>query len=190
MPPPGTEQVLHFSNPALLAALIALSMALVKVLEVAVSGLIKKYGKQKDTTTQIDVSLDSETQRRINETHDKIDRVAQLLSKTDNDGTPMVYSSRSGMEAVRDIAVIIRSVSLAQERLASIMERLEGKFSQHDQQDQLTFAQMNQSIVRLLEAFDDHDRRVMETLQLQQRIKEIAEANQIRLQNIENNQRR
>jgi hypothetical protein len=90
----------------------------------------------------------------------------------------MVYSSRSGMEAVRDIAVIIRNVSQTQERLAHVMERLEGKFADHDRADHVIQSQINASIERMVKTFDEHDKRVSESINIQSDILRIAEQNQ------------
>jgi hypothetical protein len=172
------NEVTHLvTNPSALAALIAVSYGLVKLLEMTITALVKKYTKG-DKQQSIDVSFDPEITNRITKISDKVEQMHSVMSKSDNDGTPMVYSSRSGMEAVRDIAVIIRNVSMTQERLAHVMERLEQKFTEHDRMDHTVQSNINISLERLMKAFDDHDKRVSEGLILQNDILRIAQANQ------------
>lgn len=149
----------QMADPTTLAMLVAAVMGLIKVLEISIQALVKKYGKQ-DKTNDISITLDPDVTKKITAIADKIDQVHTVMQKTDNDGTPMVYSSRSGMEAVRDIAVIIRNVSMTQERLANVMDRLEQKFSEHDRTDSSVQQQIAGGLERLLRAFEDHDKRM------------------------------
>jgi hypothetical protein len=178
MNPPSPEVVNSAVNTPVLAAIIALAFGLVKVLVIEVQALVKKYGKPQSAQA-VEIQFDPEVSKRISDMSEQVDRMSNVMGKTDNDGTPMVYSSRSGMEAVRDIAVIIRSVSTAQERLARVMERLEERFVDHDKTDAATFHQMNSSLERLVKAFDDHDRRVADHAAVQteilQKLKEALE---------------
>lgn len=180
MDPAAANEVTHFvTNPSAFAAIIALAYGLIKLLEIAITALAKKYAKGGDKAQSIEVSLDPELTAKITEMNDKISSMHGVMNKSDNDGTPMVYSSRSGTEAVRDIAVIIRNVSQTQERLAHVMERLEQKFAEHDRMDHAVQSSINNSLERLTKAFDDHDRRVAESMNIQNDILRIAQANQI-----------
>lgn len=180
MDPAASQEVTHFvANPSAFAALVAVSLGLVKLLEITIIAVIKRYTKSGDRTQQVEVTLDPELTDKISQMNEKVTTMYSVMSKSDNDGTPMVYSSRSGMEAVRDIAVIIRNVSQTQERLAHVMERLEQKFAEHDRTDHTIQTSINQTLERLMRAFDDHDRRVAESINTTNDILRIAQSNQI-----------
>jgi len=174
----ATEVTHLVTNPTAFAALVAISMGLVKLLEMTVTALVKKYGKG-DKSQQVEVTFDSEITEKIQQMSEHVNTMYNVMGRTDNDGTPMVYSSRSGMEAVRDIAVIIRNVSQTQERLAHVMERLEGKFADHDRNDHAVQTSINNSLERLLKTFDEHDRRVAESINTTNEVLRIAQQNQI-----------
>jgi hypothetical protein len=159
-------------SPQVFAAAIALSFGLIKLLELTLTALIKKYKPEKPQ--QVVVEFDPEMQKRIADMDEKLNSMSNVLSRTDNDGTPMVYSSRSMVETIREIAVIIRNVSATQERLAHVMDRLEQKFSDHDRSDSIVQTQINQTLERLMRAFDDHDKRVHDAIAMQSEILETV----------------
>jgi hypothetical protein len=146
------------SSPGLLAAFIAISLALVKILELSIVALIKKVKPPKDAHVQ--VSLEPETLHKFTDVHTMVTDIHGLVKKTDNDGTPMIYSSRSGMEAVRDIAVIIRNVNQTQERIMSLIERLEQKFSDHDRADAIVQGEIAAALQRVGNQVEANGRRL------------------------------
>lgn len=176
----AANDVAHIvTSPSAFAAIVALAYGLVKLLEMTITALVKKYTKSGDKAQSVEVTFDPEMMQKLTAMNEKVTAMYSVMSKSDNDGTPMVYSSRSGMEAVRDIAVIIRNVSQTQERLAHVMERLETKFAEHDRSDHTVQSNINSSLERLLKAFDDHDRRVSESINTTNEIMRIAQQNQI-----------
>lgn len=144
------------TNPATLAALIGLSLALVKVLEIAITGLVRKVRPPKEQ--QVTVHLAQETVDRLDQVHAQVGDLHRIMTKTDNDGTPMVYSSRSGTEAVRDTAAIIRQIQIAQEQIIRLIEKMEQRFEQHDLNDQKVQGSLVTALERIARTTDDHDR--------------------------------
>ncbi len=93
---------------ALLATLMALAVGLVKVLEKLADWFMKRGKEEK---AMVIASLDAEASRMVRETYEKNSAVHQVVSRTDNDGIPMVYTPRSYLdnqlrmaEALRDVA--------------------------------------------------------------------------------------
>jgi hypothetical protein len=171
------------SNPSVFASMMALAFGLMKLLEITLTALFKKYKLTKPQ--KIEVQLDPELAQRIMEMDEKLNSMSNVMGRTDNDGTPMVYSSRSGVDAVREIAIIMRNTSQTLERLAHMLERLEQKFVDHDRTDAATFANMNGQMERMMRSFDEHDKRVMESLNVQIDIRRIAEENRRKLEKLE-----
>lgn len=173
-PVAATEATHIMGSPSAFAAMIAVALGLMKLLEVAIMAIVKKY-TGKDGKPVVEVTLDPALIEKISSIADEVSHVHDVIRKTDNDGTPMVYSSRSGIEAVRELTMLLKSVSLTQERLAHVMDRLENKFIDHDRQDALIQNAINSTLERLLKAFDEHDNRVMEAIRLQNEIKHRIE---------------
>lgn len=172
----GTELV---TSPSALGVAVAVALGLMRLLEITILAIVKKFGKGGHERV-VDVSLDATLTEKINKMADRIGHVHDVVDKTDNDGIPMVYSSRSSVEATREIVMIIRNVSQTQERLAHVMERLEHKFLEHDRQDAVVQTNINNSLERLARAFDDHDRRVTESSQFQDEIaSQIEKTNEL-----------
>jgi hypothetical protein len=184
----------------LAAALIALIIALVKIVEKMIDWIFRKVGpKTGREPGAITVQLDPEVSKLIKETADDMHEVKMTMSRVDVDGTPMVYSSRKGYDALNQLASVVRDIATTQVRLAAGLDRLEAQFTAHDRADAITFNRIDGSITRvenvassnhelllrfgkdheqalarldkIQEEFNDHDRRVMEAVSLQ---KEIA----------------
>lgn len=139
-----------------LTALIALAMGLVKVIETAVGALARRIRPPRPQMVEVKLlPADSEA---LHDVRERVARMDGILAKTDNDGTPMVYSSRTGTEAVRDTAVIIRSIQQTQERILALIERLEDRFAQHDANDQKIQVSIVSTLERIAKVQEDHDR--------------------------------
>ena len=92
-----------------LVAVIAITMGLIKVIEM----LITKSAKTGSVLTQ-------EEKGWLRGLHD-------LHDKCDTDGTPLVYVPRSWAEIQRDMQVMMTKVVTDQRRIADILERIDKK---------------------------------------------------------------
>jgi len=180
------------------AALIALAMGMMEVIKQLVSWIGKKItGKDRDGTTLM-VQLDPEVSRIIHESGEQVKAMSALVSRTDNDGVPLVYSDRKSEENVGKLAELMKDLTDSQRRLADSMARLDTAFESHDKTDAIVFARMSDAQARIeaiassnrdsliefrrdhvaaLSALDkiqrdasDHDRRVTTAISLQQDI--------------------
>ena len=92
-----------------LAAVIAITMGLIKVIEMLIS---KKSSK--------DTCLNQEERNWLQGLHD-------LHEKCDTDGTPLVYVPRSWAEIQRNMQHIMTKIVNDQRRIADILERIDKK---------------------------------------------------------------
>lgn len=175
----GTKVVV---DPTIMTSMMALAFGLMKLLELTLTALFKKYKPSKPQ--HVEVEFDPELSKKINNMDEKLSAMVSVMARTDNDGTPMVYSSRTSVDAVREIVIVIRNISQTQERLAHMLERLEQKFVDHDRADNVLSAQINTTLDRMLRSFDEHDKRVMESLSLQMDIRRISEENRRKLDSL------
>jgi len=97
-----------FSVPVL-AAIVAIVMGLGKVIEI----LILKAVPQKS------VLMDDE--------RDFVKHMHEILSKTDSDGTPLVYVPRSWAEIQKDMQQVMIKIVNDQRRIADILDRIDKK---------------------------------------------------------------
>ena len=97
-----------FSVPVL-AAIVAIVMGLGKVIEI----LILKAVPQKS------VLMDDE--------RDFVKHMHEILSKTDSDGTPLVYVPRSWAEIQKDMQQVMVKIVNDQRRIADILDRIDKK---------------------------------------------------------------
>lgn len=98
------------SVPAL-AAVVAVTMALTKVIEI----LIVKNAPKKSVLT--------------NEERDWMKGLHELHEKCDTDGTPLVYVPRSWAEIQREMQHIMTKIVTDQKRIADILERIDDKLN-------------------------------------------------------------
>ena len=98
------------SIPAL-AAVVAVTMALTKVIEI----LIVKNAPKKSVLT--------------NEERDWMKGLHELHEKCDTDGTPLVYVPRSWAEIQREMQHIMTKIVTDQKRIADILERIDDKLN-------------------------------------------------------------
>jgi len=98
------------SVPAL-AAVVAITMALTKVIEI----LIVKNAPKKSVLT--------------NEERDWMKGLHELHEKCDTDGTPLVYVPRSWAEIQREMQHIMTKIVTDQKRIADILERIDDKLN-------------------------------------------------------------
>ena len=97
-----------FSIPVL-AAIVAMVMGLGKIIEI----LILKAVPQKS------VLMDEE--------RDWIKSVNEITSKSDTDGTPLVYVPRSWAEIQKDMQHVMTKIVTDQRRIADILDRIDKK---------------------------------------------------------------
>lgn len=69
--------------------------------------------------------LEPETNSLIRELHDSTKKIEEIISLRDPDGIPFVYSPRSIVAVQKEIAEILRAVSVSQQRVAEVCERIE-----------------------------------------------------------------
>ena len=100
-----------FSVPVL-AAIVAIVMGLGKVIEI----LILKAVPQKS------VLMDDE--------RDFVKHMHEILSKTDSDGTPLVYVPRSWAEIQKDMQQVMIKIVNDQRRIADILDRIDKKLEE------------------------------------------------------------
>jgi len=98
------------SVPAL-AAVVAITMALTKVIEI----LIVKNAPKKSVLT--------------NEERDWMKGLHELHEKCNTDGTPLVYVPRSWAEIQREMQHIMTKIVTDQKRIADILERIDDKLN-------------------------------------------------------------
>jgi hypothetical protein len=106
------------------AALIAVAMGLVRIVEKIVEWGVKKMsGEEKKAV----VVLDPDTTRIINEIHSRTLSLTETIGLRDPDGVPMVYSSRQVAEDVRATALVLRDISYTQQKLLDRLEALDDR---------------------------------------------------------------
>lgn len=117
-------------EPTTLAALLALTMALVKVVERLIDvGMEKIKARRPRAASGVTVvQLDADTTHIIREIAQKSSDMHAILHVRDNDGAPLVYSSRSALSDVSDVLKEVveaqREVVDAQKNLAHTQERI------------------------------------------------------------------
>ena len=100
-----------FSIPVL-AAIVAMVMGLGKVIEI----LVLKAVPQKS------VLMDDE--------RDWVKHTHEIMSKSDTDGTPLVYVPRSWAEIQKDMQQVMIKIVNDQRRIADILDRIEKKLEE------------------------------------------------------------
>ena len=144
---------LPLQDPATTAAIFALLMAIVKVVEKIVSWATSKIPSKasKSVSAKVNtiVHLDPGVSQAISETGRNVREMHAVLNRVDLDGTPMVYSSRSDTEHLRQTALIMQEVSRTMERIVDSLERLETKFEHHDRADTLSHSRIEDSLERV-----------------------------------------
>jgi len=93
----------------ILASIVAIVIGLGKVIEI----LILRSSPKKS------VLMDQE--------RDSLKHMNEILSKTDTDGTPLVYVPRSWAEIQKDMQNVMTKVVNDQRRIADILDRIEKK---------------------------------------------------------------
>lgn len=126
------------------AALLAISIGLLKIVEKVIEWGFKKVSERNGNAVNTgitSVQLDPESARYFREIYEKAHDIHNTISIKDNDGVPMVYSSRSNNENVKDIALCLRDVSSSQERITSALDKIEDKIDiVNDKTDSLMMA--------------------------------------------------
>lgn len=134
------------TDPAvLMAGLIALAMGMMELVKTIFTWVSRKlYGKHEGD--QVLVHLDPEVSRAIRETAKNMEEVLHVVTRVDLDGTPMVYTSRSGNEHLRAVVEVIRDIQRSQERLVTALEKLDGRFDDHDREERITHGRMQDTL--------------------------------------------
>lgn len=123
-------------NAGLLGGAIAIAVLLSKVIEHLVGLLVKRFEKKEEEVIPI-VKLDPSVVAQLGEAAQSIHDMKNVMMKVDVDGTPLVYSSRTGLETLRTIAGAMQQLSSNQDRIAGTLEKLYEKFEMHDKQEQI-----------------------------------------------------
>lgn len=146
---PTTSSELIQISPELAVGLVALTVGLVRIMEVILKwglGKLKKDPHPTGTTKPMVVQLDPEVSKLIHETDQNVRDMHMVMGRVDQDGTPMVYSSRSGIDTLREIAAMVKETARSQERLAATLDRLDGRFESHDREEQLAHTRMQDAV--------------------------------------------
>lgn len=135
-------------SPEIAVGLVALVVGLVRIVEVILRwGLNKVQKKQAQGASKpLVVQLDPEVSKIIHETDQNVRDMHMVMGRVDQDGTPMVYSSRSGIDTLREIAAMVKQAAASQERLAATLDRLDTRFTDHDQHEQITHNRMQDTL--------------------------------------------
>jgi hypothetical protein len=122
---------MELADSAALAATVSIAVGLMKIIEHLIDKNFKKDSEKKEekkeTERKVVISVDSALGEILSQNAEKINDIHKVMSKTDNDGSPLVYSSRTSLDLVRTIAAMLHEVSINQERLAKTLEKLEDK---------------------------------------------------------------
>jgi hypothetical protein len=120
---------MEMHDDATIAGLLALAIGLIKVIEVLVIWGMKKMksGREGANGHVTLVQLDPSTSQALKEILEKVHDVHQISQVKDQDGIPMMYSSRSNNENVKQIALCLRDVSHCQERIVEKLDKMNDK---------------------------------------------------------------
>ena len=122
---------MELADSAALAATVSVAVGLMKVVERLIDNHVKKDSdkkeEKKESEKKVVITVDSALGEILGQNTEKINDIHKVMSKTDNDGSPLVYSSRTSLDLVRTIAQMLHEVSINQERLAKTLEKLEDK---------------------------------------------------------------
>lgn len=141
---------MSIENPALSAVLIALALILAETIKLLITWMSKKMKREKSEQTEtVEVDLDPEISRAIHEIGHQVREMYSVLSKCDNDGVPMVYSSRTDAQNLKMIVDVMKELSAFQQRLVAISERLDNRFERNDKNDALVFDRVENLLRRI-----------------------------------------
>ena len=102
---------------AIITATVGIVTVLSKVVDKLVDKLVvKRNGNGK--TGQSCFTLDD---------RDAIKNIRDLMSKTDEDGAPLIYVPRSNTDILRELDKSFHNISLLQEKMIFILEKLAAK---------------------------------------------------------------
>jgi hypothetical protein len=123
------------SDHALLGALMAMSVGLVKIIERVVDWAVAKKKKKleddEDAERQnsnghrpfVIVQLDPEASRMIMNTNNKINQVSDIIAKIDSNGIPMVYTPRAMVGAQEKLADEMKDLTNGQQLILREIDR-------------------------------------------------------------------
>ena len=121
---------MDISNEATVAALLGLTIGLVKVIERLVDWALNSRKKSNGNGVsngtnghKTYVQLDPETTAYLRELQEKIHDIHATVAVKDSEGIPMMYSSRANNEDIKQVALCLRDVSNNQERIAETLEK-------------------------------------------------------------------
>ena len=100
------------SDPAIIGGIVAISIALIKILDLVVSSFIKKLFPG-------DGWQEEEKDKALSYLH----RLYEMHDKVDGDGTPIWYVPRSWTKTQKEILQTVSEVAHTQALLANTMER-------------------------------------------------------------------
>lgn len=167
---------MSFNDPTITAVLIALALVLAETIKLVVAWTAKKIRKDKgDDVQTVEVHLDPEVSRIIHEMSQEVRSLGGVISKSDQDGVPLIYSSRSDAQNLKTIVDVMKEISAFQQRVVALSERLDGRFEKHDKEDAVTFNRMENILIRvdsstrenrdnikdIIRQNDNHDKKVI-----------------------------
>jgi hypothetical protein len=199
MDPVANQQIARSINePVTIAALVALAMGMMEIIKQLVNWVGKRFTGKSDEKQTLLVQLDPEVSRIIHESGDQIKAMSTVMFRTDSDGVPLIYSDRKVEQNVEKLVELMKDLTDSQRRLADSMARLDRSFDSHDKSDAIVFSRMTDAQNRLeaigisnresliefkkdhtstlagigdiKRMFEDHDRRVMAAVSLQEEI--------------------
>lgn len=155
---PNTQGMISIS-PELAAGFLALAVALAKIVEFLIRWAVTKIRPTKrefgSSGRPLVVQLDPEVSRLLHDTDENVRDMHMVMGRVDQDGTPMVYSSRSGIEQLREIVVIVKDVSRSQERLAATLDRLDNRLEEHVRDDKVAMGRIKDTLDSIHDAIKD-----------------------------------
>lgn len=167
---------MSFNDPTITAVLIALALVLAETIKLVVAWTAKKIKKDKGEDAQkFDVHLDPEISRLIHDMSQEVRMLGGVISKSDQDGVPLIYSSRSDAQNLKVVVDVMKELSAFQQRIVSLSERLDSKFEKHDKEDAVVFNRMENILIRvdgsirenrdnikdIIRQNDSHDKKVI-----------------------------
>jgi uncharacterized protein Yka (UPF0111/DUF47 family) len=147
--------LIPINDPGLLTGLLIMAITLVKIIDKLIDIATNRFKKNKGETGTTVVQLDPEMSKMISTTSENVRDVHAVMGRVDKDGTPMVYSSRSGTETLREIVMTLRDIASSQERLAASLDKMETRAMERDREDMVTLNNIQSSADRIERKLDD-----------------------------------
>jgi uncharacterized protein YukE len=139
-------------SPEMLTGAIVVGGAAVKLIGTLVDQVIRKYSPQKEQT----LTLDPVISQMLGVVASKVGDIDVLLTKTDNEGIPMVYSSRQLTEYSKVMAKDLAELAHHQVEIAQELKSFKEKFETHDREDHIYFSKLTQVMEGMAKGVSDN----------------------------------